>query len=85
MSPKVIVLGRVVHPRTGFAYVWHLPNGLPPLHPLGSKNIFRNKNRIFSFTQTRDMVYVRSIKRKERVYNKFGWVLKIDIGKSQNF
>ena len=31
------------------------------------------------------MVYVRSIKHKELVCNKFGWVLKIDIGKSWDF
>ena len=31
------------------------------------------------------MVYVRSIKPKERVYNKSGWILKIDIEKSSDF
>ena len=59
--------------------------GSPRFILSAQNNIFRNKNRIFSFIQTRDMVYVRSIKRKERVYNKFGWVLKIDIEKSWDF
>ena len=31
------------------------------------------------------MMYVRSIKHKELVCNKFGWVLKIDIEKSWDF
>ena len=37
------------------------------------------------FKQSRDIVYVRSIRHKERVYNKFRWVLKIDIEKSWDF
>ena len=59
--------------------------GSPRFILSGRKIIFRNKNRIFSFIHSRDMIYVRSIKHKERVYNKFGWVLKIDIEKSWDF
>ena len=53
-----------------------------------SKKFFRSKKKVFRknfFIQSRDMVYVRSIKPKERVCNKFGWVLKIDIEKSWDF
>ena len=51
-----------------------------PRSSSSSKNIFRSENEIFGFIQSRDIVYVRSIKHKERVCNKSGWVLKIDIG-----
>ena len=44
------------------------------------KIFFRTENEIFGFIQPRDIVYVGSIKHKERVCNKSGWVLKIDIG-----
>ena len=50
-----------------------------------SKKCFSIEKIFFRFIQSRDMVYVRSIKPKERVYNKFGWVLKIDIEKSWDF
>ena len=52
----------------------------PPRSSSSPKNIFRSGNEIFDFIQPRDIVYVRSIKHKERVCNKSGWVLKIDIG-----
>ena len=45
-----------------------------------SKNIFRTENEIFAFIEPRDIIYIRNIKHKERVCNKSGWVLKIDIG-----
>ena len=56
------------------------PPRATPRSSTSSKNIFRIENKIFDFIHSRDMVYVSSIKHKQRVCNKSGWVLKIDIG-----